>query len=1184
MARDVLKPSVVADLELAHGAGFAGGDVGCLGGVGFQVVEFLAVNEFVPLREDGRLAIFFGGVAAVPLEKDGTVAPGILGLGVGEKGKQAAAIQLGDGLCFRGFEQSGNDVDVRGEAVYPGAGRDDAGPTHEAGDPRASFVDTGFAAAHASVVALLLGAIVGEENDQRRVFEFLGFQVREEAADVIVDVLNHGVDFGGGVVEALGAMLLDPSFVDLERRMRSVGGDVAEEGLEARTIDKRCRFTEENVGAVALGFFPDAIAAEDGIEIGGGDAGEGFRRIAGLEDAAAIEDKAFVETLIDRAQGIVVAQVPFAEDAGAVAGGPEHFGQGAFCGAHHAAAIGGIDDASTVCVAAGKEAGAGGAANGRDMEARELGTALGEGIEMRRGNFGVAVEGKVAVALVVGHDQDDIGPASRGGKGNCAECAKSGSARQHEGIVSDNGSVKDEALLAHIVRMPHGKSNLKQLVREFGSKGVRREEVERSLERLTRKGQLIELRQHQFQAASKAKEFLAGTLRMHRDGFGFVTLDEKPEGLEGDVFVNPEAAQKAMHGDRVLVRMGRLDRDGKAHGDIIKVLHRANQRMVGEFRRTRRGHFVAPYDERIKQWIEIPEGLELPPKVLNPDRVGQKEIQIESAADLDRMMVTVEILEFPDEDQNGVGRIVEVLGHRDDFGVDVEIMIRKHHLPHEFPADVLEEAREVKREIGTREWEGRRDFRDYDIVTIDGETARDFDDAVWVHKLDNGNYQLHVHIADVSWYVRPGSAIDREAAMRGTSVYFPDRAVPMLPVELSTDICSLRPDEERLVSSVLLEIDRTGQTVSQEFTRGVIRSRERMTYTRVHELVEVTPEKAGRFALMKELALVLNQMRTKRGSIDFDLPEPLIEFDQFGAMTGVTRSPRNIAHRIIEEFMLAANEAVASELVERAKGGIYRIHETPDAKRVMEFEETASKFGHSLGLGAVPVKKFMNIQRTRDGRKLRKDVVISDTQAGVTSRHYQKLVAKIEGKPEERIVSYLMLRSLKQAKYSHKNEGHFALAAENYTHFTSPIRRYPDLVVHRLLHGDRYDEEQLAEIGEDTSFTERRAAEAERELVEWKKTKFMIDRVGDEFDAMIISTTKFGFFVELTELFIEGLVPIDTLPKDRYLYHENTRKLIGERTRRAYSIGDKVRVALVKVDVAEKRLTFVLPEEGKKKK
>ena len=349
---------------------------------------------------------------------------------------------------------------------------------------------------------------------------------------------------------------------------------------------------------------------------------------------------------------------------------------------------------------------------------------------------------------------------------------------------------------------------------------------------------------------------------------------------------------------------------------------------------------------------------------------------------------------------------------------------------------------------------GRRDFRDMDVVTIDGETARDFDDAVWVDRLANGNYALHVHIADVSHYVQPGTPIDAEARLRGTSVYFPDRAVPMLPFELSTDICSLVPHADRLVLSALLEIDHHGDVVAQEFTPGVIRSVERMTYTNVHLVLEGDAALrdryrplVARFELMRELALVLNRKRVRRGSIDFDLPEPLIEFDEWGAMTGVTRAPRNIAHRIIEEFMLAANEAVAGS----GAVSLYRIHEKPDPKRVMEFEEIATHFGYSLGIGAVPVKKFGITDRHRDGTKRRREIVVADSGMNIGSRNYQRLVAKIEGKPEERILSYLMLRSLKQARYSTENVGHFALAAEAYTHFTSPIRRYPDLVVHRLL-------------------------------------------------------------------------------------------------------------------------------------
>ncbi|MBV9037985.1 MAG: RNB domain-containing ribonuclease, partial [Acidobacteriaceae bacterium] len=333
------------------------------------------------------------------------------------------------------------------------------------------------------------------------------------------------------------------------------------------------------------------------------------------------------------------------------------------------------------------------------------------------------------------------------------------------------------------------------------------------------------------------------------------------------------------------------------------------------------------------------------------------------------------------------------------------------------------------------------------------------------------------------------------------------------------------------------------------------------------------------------LALILNRKRTKRGSIDFDMPESNILLDMSGQMVGVTRAERNIAHRIIEEFMLAANEAVASHLETAGLPSIYRIHEQPDAKRVLDFEEVAAHFGYSLGVGAIPVKRFSSVQRGRDGRKTRKDITLPREDFDISSRNYQRLIAKIAGKPEERILSYLMLRSLKQARYSNINEGHFALAAPSYTHFTSPIRRYPDLIVHRILShylhtkSPLFDEGQLHELGNDTSFTERRAAEAERELIEWKKVKFMQDRVGDEFDALIISTTKFGFFVELSELFVEGLVPVETLSGDRFTYHENGRKIIGERTRKAYGIGDAVRVRLDRADPVERKLQFALAED-----
>jgi ribonuclease R len=752
----------------------------------------------------------------------------------------------------------------------------------------------------------------------------------------------------------------------------------------------------------------------------------------------------------------------------------------------------------------------------------------------------------------------------------------------------------DRQLLDYVERLPHGRATWKQLLRELGAKGHGKEELERALERLTERGELVELRSGHFVSTRVSRQYSTGRLNMHRDGYGFLVSDQPIEGIRGDIFIPPESAQKAMHGDRVLVRIGRIENDGRADGEIVRVLRRAHPQVVGEFRANRNGSFVIPHDDRIRQWIEIPAGLEIPPDSGAQDRVGVAIAEVHGPEELDGMIVNCEILEFPEDDDNAVGRVIEVLGHPGDFGVDVEVMIRKHHIPHRFPPEVIAQAQSIAAPIPGDEIARRRDFRSFDIVTIDGETARDFDDAVWVDRLDNGHYALDVHIADVSHYVRPHTPIDDEARLRGTSVYFPDRAVPMLPLELSTEICSLKPGVDRLVLSVLLEIDRAGDVVGQKCMRGVIRSAERMTYTNVHRLLEGDAELreryrslTPRFQLMKELALILNRRRVKRGSIDFDMPEPLIEFDEFGQMTGVIRAPRNIAHRLIEEFMLAANEAVAAHLENLGVPMIFRIHEKPDPKRVLEFEQIAATFGYSLGIGPIPLKRFANTQRRRDGTKVRKEIELPQ-EVAITSRHYQKLVARIEGKPEERILSYLMLRSLKQARYSADNRGHFALAAASYTHFTSPIRRYPDLIVHRILSAwldDTTARElttpEVTRIAEESSQSERRAADAERELVEWKKAKFMEERVGEEFDALIISTAKFGFFVELQDLFIEGLVPVDTLPGDRFLYNENVRKIIGERTRREYAIGQRVRVTLDRVDALQRQLQFSVIEPVK---
>ncbi len=749
-------------------------------------------------------------------------------------------------------------------------------------------------------------------------------------------------------------------------------------------------------------------------------------------------------------------------------------------------------------------------------------------------------------------------------------------------------TLSDAALLAHITSLPHARATFKQLCKELRASCEDRDALDLALDRLTNRGDLIETKSGHFVVAKLSREFAVGPLRVHRDGYGFVR----------DIYINRDSARQAMHGDMVVVQIGRMDENGRGDGEIVRILKRKHPTVVGEFRVGRQGAFVVPHEDRIQQWIDIPKGMEIPPaREESVDRVGVKQVTVSSVAELDHMIVNVEILDYAEHGDHAVGRVVEILGNPDDFGIDVEIMIRKHHIPHEFPAEVIGQARDISPAIPEAELAQRRDFRDLPIVTIDGETARDFDDAVLVERLDNGNYALQVHIADVSYYVRPGSPIDREAMLRGTSVYFPDRAVPMLPIELSTDICSLRPQQDRLVMSALLEIDHKGDIVAQDFCRGVIRSAERMTYTAVHKLLEGDKELlerykplVARFELMQELALVLNRKRVRRGSIDFDLPEPLVEFDEFGEMTGVRRAPRNIAHRLIEEFMLSANEAVAGHLEEHVPASVYRIHEMPDPKRVLEFEEVAVQFGYSLGFGAMPVKRHRLVDKRRDGRKIQRAITLPDPELNITSRNYQKLIAQLEGKPEERILSYLMLRSLKQARYSPDNRGHFALAAESYTHFTSPIRRYPDLLVHRLLgsvldgKASPYDLPELHEMCDSSSDTERRAAEAERELVEWKKTKFMLDRVGEDFNALIISTQKFGFFVELEDMFIEGLVPIESLRGDRFFYMEKTRQIVGERTNRKFAIGDSVRVCLDRADAVEKKLQFSLLEPEPKRK
>src|SRR5271170_6193727 len=638
-----------------------------------------------------------------------------------------------------------------------------------------------------------------------------------------------------------------------------------------------------------------------------------------------------------------------------------------------------------------------------------------------------------------------------------------------------------------------------------------------------------------------ARDEVSGRLVLHHDGYGFVVPDKPVPELDGDIFIPRVAIEDAMHGDHVVAkfqrRSGYSDRQ-RAEGRIVRVLERAHPSVVGLFRYGPRYNVVLPYDARLHHEIEIPPGEELTPTLrkkliqhdpaFDPKNPHARTKKIPRMEELDGAVVNIEILRFPRAGAAPIGRVAEILGRPGELGVDTEIIIRKHHLPYEFPQAVLNEAARRAQLPQESELADREDFRHLPIVTIDGETARDFDDAVYVEHRENGAWHLQVHIADVAHYVRSGSALDQEARLRGTSVYFPDRAVPMLPEALSNGMCSLKPREERLVMSALMQFDANGKMLTSHMTAGVIRSAERMTYTDVNKVIEGDGGAnmrygglAGHFRDMKELALLLNARRNEHGSIDFDLPEPVIEFDEQQRMTNIVRSERNIAHRLIEEFMLAANRAVDGYLLKRGIAALHRVHEKPDARKVLEFEELARAFGYSLGVAdlhqrevavrhgkvAAPAKAGRPDSYGHGRERGMKIALPGTAEVRITPQHYQRLVRKVIGKPEERIVSYLMLRSLKQARYAADALGHFALGFDEYTHFTSPIRRYPDLIVHRVLkwaldHPEArpadtaqegsikddatfgpYRRGELDAIAEETSETERRAETAERELM-----------------------------------------------------------------------------------------------------
>ncbi len=655
------------------------------------------------------------------------------------------------------------------------------------------------------------------------------------------------------------------------------------------------------------------------------------------------------------------------------------------------------------------------------------------------------------------------------------------------------------------------------------------------------------------------ENLVSGVLSCHRDGYGFLMPDDRTR-YKDDVFVPARNMEDALHGDRVLVKIVqkkrparrgmrgrriRAEEDGeRIEGAVVRVLERKHPQIVGRYYAHPRFPFVMPLDARMIHDIRIP-------------------YQVSKGAQ-DGQIVVATITLPPGRNQIPQGKIDEILGYPGDPGIEYLIVERKFGLPVDFTPEALREASELPSHIQSEEYVGREDFREELAVTIDGETARDFDDAVSLKKLPSGNYLLGVHIADVSHYVQEDSALDSDAYTRGTSVYFPDRAIPMLPPKLSSGICSLKPGVDRLVLSALMEVNPKGKVVRSRFVKGVLRSRERMTYTSVAKILEERdPEERKRYAelvplfeMMEELCLILSKKRYRRGAVDFDLPEAEIQFDKSGKVISIVPAERNIAHRIVEEFMLLANECVAEKLTSSGGPALYRIHERPDPIKVDEFAEFASGLGYKL--------------EKHDGEYRPQD--------------FQRFILQLQGKAEQKFLAYLMLRSFMQARYSERNLGHFGLATAEYTHFTSPIRRYPDLFVHRLLKNSLAGEPSaewrertfklLPEIAIHTSSRERIADEAEREIEKVKKAQFMVDKVGDEFEAIVLSVTHQGFFVELPDHCIEGFVPLGTLVDDRYSYKEKTRSFIGERRRRRFQLGSKVRVQLDSVDMENARLTF----------
>ena len=663
-----------------------------------------------------------------------------------------------------------------------------------------------------------------------------------------------------------------------------------------------------------------------------------------------------------------------------------------------------------------------------------------------------------------------------------------------------------------------------------------REIFGKRLNAMEREGQIMPNRKGALCLAEKI-DAIAGTVQGHPDGFGFLVPDDKTKHPD-DLFLSPKEMQQVMHGDRAMVRMSGLDRKGRPEGKIVEVLERTNKSVVGRVVRGQGVTIVAAEDKRINQDILIPYHLDMDAKV------GQ--------------VVMVEITEQPSAHAHPMGKVVQILGNYADSGMEIEIALRKHKLPHQFSPAALAQAEAIPKLVQANDYKGRIDLRDLPLITIDGETARDFDDAVFAEPQGSG-WRLVIAIADVSFYVQPDDALDKDAFERGNSIYFPRRVIPMLPEALSNGLCSLNPDVERLCMVCDMQVNADGKVQKYKFCPSVMRSQARMTYTKVAEMLEnpqgetakeyahIMPHVQNLYALFKTMLI----QRQKRGAIEFETSETMMIFNDQGKIDSIVPTSRNEAHRIIEECMLAANVCAADFLHQNKHAALYRIHEGPTPEKLTLLRTFMAEFGFGVGGGDKPHAK-----------------------------DYAKLMEQIKKRPDEQLLQTVLLRSMQQAVYSPDNVGHFGLAYEAYAHFTSPIRRYPDLLIHRaikaVLNGETYKAKDWNHLGAHCSMTERRADDASRDVTNWLKCFYMQDKIGEVFEGTVAGVTAFGVFVALDGVYVEGLLHVTELGNDYFHYDKARHEMIGERTNARYRLGDRLTVKVARVDLETSKMDFSL--------